>query len=144
MKLLHSYFTVKYRDIFFCCEKHCLAQHWAKYSNFTYFSGVEILRNGTFPTDFQVNRPKLFGDWDFLQNFYARKLGEIKVFYAVQHYHCTSPFSWLIFGKKHWLNVGFLLCKWNLLTLLNQLLTGRSLSCQLSDQFKQDNVDILF
>ena len=60
--------------------------HCAKCRNFTYFPGVEILRDGAVYVQFWAIRPKLCGNCAFPQNFHTKKLGEITAFYAV-----TSP-----------------------------------------------------
>ena len=57
--------------------------HYVKYRNFTWFPSVEILRKGTISAYFQANRPKLYGNCAFPQNFHTKKLDEITVFYAV-------------------------------------------------------------
>ena len=44
---------------------------------------MEILWKSTVFTQFQTNRPKLYGNCAFPQNFHTRKLGEITAFYAV-------------------------------------------------------------
>ena len=44
---------------------------------------MEILRKGKVSAEFRAIRPKLSGKCAFPQNFYAKKLSEITVFYAV-------------------------------------------------------------
>ena len=55
------------------------AQHYEKYRNFTWFSGVEILRKGIVSAQFRANCPKLCGNCVFPQNFHTRKSGEITI-----------------------------------------------------------------
>ena len=44
---------------------------------------MEILWKGIVSVECREIRPKLLGNCAFAQNFYARKLGEISVFYTV-------------------------------------------------------------
>ena len=60
--------------------------HCVKYQIFTQFLALEILWKDTVSLEFRANRPKLYGNCDFQQNFHTGKLGENSVFYAVYFY----------------------------------------------------------
>ena len=57
--------------------------YWEKYCNSIYFSGVEILLKGTVSKSFWKICPKRCGNCAFSKSLYTRKLGEIKIFFAV-------------------------------------------------------------
>ena len=45
---------------------------------------MEVLWKGADSSQFRANRPKLCGNFVFLQNFHTGELGEISVFYTVK------------------------------------------------------------
>ena len=57
--------------------------YWEKYCNSIYFPGVEILLKGTVSKSFWKICPKRCGNCAFSKSLYTRKLGEIKIFFAV-------------------------------------------------------------
>ena len=63
-----------------CEQGTTISYHCVKYRNFTYFPGVKILWEDTVSAEFRANRPKLYGNCAFLQDFHTSKLGEILLF----------------------------------------------------------------
>ena len=66
-------------------------QHYEKYRNFTWFPGMEILRNGIVSAQFRANRLKLCGNCAFLEKSPPLEIRwNYRIFRRVKLSHCPA------------------------------------------------------